>query len=155
MHIAFPPRRRAQRGFTLIELMITVAIIGILLRIAYPAYNNAVVKSRRSEAKTALLDLAQREERFLATSNQYSTSAPELGFASTMTITASAPMTVSVGTASNYTIEVVTSGPTFFTATARPTGPQKTKDLQCQNFVLDSTGVQSISGGTSTASDCW
>jgi type IV pilus assembly protein PilE len=156
MNMPLPSRRARQQGFTLIELMIAVAIIGILMRLAYPIYNQSVVKSRRSEAKTALLDLAQREERYMATTNQYTDSAPALGFAASATVTVAAPMTVSVGTASNYTLDVSVpaSSPTTFTATARPTGTQKTKDLQCGNYTLDNTGKQGVFG-TSSASDCW
>src|SRR3954469_13542635 len=72
--------RRAQCGFTLIELMITVAIIGILAAVAYPAYNSSVRKARRADAKTALLDLAQREERFMSTANTYSDKPSDLGY---------------------------------------------------------------------------
>jgi type IV pilus assembly protein PilE len=154
MNMPLQAPRVGQRGFTLIELMIAVAIIGILLRLALPAYQQSVMKSRRADAKTALLDLAQREERYLATANTYTTSAPALGYASTSTITSASPMTVQNGSASFYTIEVTTSGSTF-TATARPTGVQKTKDTQCQNFTIDNTGAQGVASGTGTATDCW
>jgi type IV pilus assembly protein PilE len=156
MNMPYQAPRARQRGFTLIELMIAVAIIGILLRLAYPAYMNSVMKSRRADAKTALLDLAQREERYLATTNQYTTSAPALGYATGSTITSGSPMTVQNGSSTFYTLEVAVSGPTSntFTATARPTGAQLAKDTQCQNFIIDNTGAQSVSGSGS-ATDCW
>lgn len=154
MNMPFHAPRNGQRGFTLIELMIAVAIIGILLRLALPAYQNSVMKSRRADAKTALLDLAQREERYLATTNQYTTSAPALGYSGTTTVTAAAPMTIQNGSASFYTLEVATSNSTSFTATARPTGPQLAKDTQCGNFMIDNTGRQTISG-SGNATDCW
>jgi type IV pilus assembly protein PilE len=154
MTMPFQAPRRGQHGFTLIELMIAVAIIGILLRIAFPAYQNQVMKSRRADAKTALLDLAQREERYLATANQYTTSAPALGYASTATVTSTSPMTIQNGSSTFYTIEVATSGTTAFTATAKPTGAQLAKDTQCANFIIDNTGRQTISG-TGSATDCW
>jgi type IV pilus assembly protein PilE len=154
MNMPFHAPRNGQRGFTLIELMIAVAIIGILLRLALPAYQNSVMKSRRADAKTALLDLAQREERYLATTNQYTTSAPALGYSGTTTVTAAAPMTIQSGSASFYTLEVATSGTTSFTATARPTGAQLAKDTQCANFIINNTGQQTISG-TGNATDCW
>ena len=68
-----------QIGFTLIELMITVAIIGILSAIAYPSYESYVRKSRRVDAKNALLDLASRQERYFSVNNKYSTTAADLG----------------------------------------------------------------------------
>ena len=59
-------------GFTLIELMVTVAIVAILSAIAYPAYTEYILKSRRTDAKNALLDLAARQERFYSLNNKYS-----------------------------------------------------------------------------------
>ena len=139
-------------GFTLIELMVTVAIVGILARIAYPAFTNSILKSHRAEAKTALLDLAQREERFMSTANAYSTSAPQLGYNSGSTVTASSPMSIMVGSSAYYTMWVATSGVTW-NAQATRTGGQ-VKDTQCGDFKLDSTGVQSVTG-TYTSDKCW
>ena len=64
-------RRKASLGFTLIELMITVAIVGILASIALPAYTDSVLKSRRAEGRTALLDLLQQQERYMTQRNTY------------------------------------------------------------------------------------
>lgn len=71
MHHAFVPRRRAMHGFTLIELMITVAIVALLASIAYPAYTDSVLKGRRAEARTALVELMQQQERYMTQRNTY------------------------------------------------------------------------------------
>ena len=62
---------RAQSGFTLIELMITVAIIGILAAVALPAYTDSVKKGKRAEARAALVNLLQQQERYLTQTNSY------------------------------------------------------------------------------------
>ena len=154
MRIAFPPRRTATGGFTLIELMIVVAIIGVLVRVAYPAYNQSVKKGRRADAKTALLDLAQREERYMATANLYTTSAPLLGYSSG-TITTASPMNVLTGNTAYYQLAVTvpTSAPTTFSATATRTGSQ-VADTQCGDYTLTNTGAQT-SSGTGAVTDCW
>ena len=61
-------------GFTLIEILITVAIVGILAAIAIPAYQDSVTKGRRAEAMALALDLASRQERFFLQNNTYTTS---------------------------------------------------------------------------------
>jgi type IV pilus assembly protein PilE len=154
-----PSLRRRVDGFTLIELMIAVAIIGILVKLAYPAYTQSVLKSHRAEAKGALLDLASREERYFGTANQYTASAPTLGYASGTTLTSAAPLSVMTGNSSYYSLYIVVPDPAApasapsFLATASAVGSQ-VKDTKCANFTLSQSGVQAVSG-TDPAANCW
>jgi type IV pilus assembly protein PilE len=153
------PRLHRGTGFTLIELMSTIAIGAILLAIAVPAYQNQIRKSRRTDARTAVLDLASREERFLSTSNNYSQTNTDLGYGTAF------PVTLGSG---YYKLTVVTPDPAFvkaggtgpsFIITATAAGPQ-TQDTACQQFIVTHLGQQSSvdSNGvttTGTASQCW
>jgi type IV pilus assembly protein PilE len=69
-----------RKGFTLVELMIVVAIAGILAAIAYPNYIDSIRKSRRSLAKTALMDAAQKQEAFYARNASYTGNLADLGY---------------------------------------------------------------------------
>lgn len=62
---------RTERGFTLIELMVTAAIIAILAAVAYPSYMDSVRKGKRAEARTALMDLMQQQERYATQMGTY------------------------------------------------------------------------------------
>jgi type IV pilus assembly protein PilE len=151
-------RERHSRGFTLIELMVTIVIGAVLLSIAVPSYQAQIRKSRRVEARNALLDLAAREERFFSVSNAYTNDPASLGypaggFASTAPI-GSGYYYISVPT-------VVAADPTVptqasFSITATYTGVQ-TRDTNCANFTVTNTGRQSAtnSGGTDSTTTCW
>jgi type IV pilus assembly protein PilE len=149
--------RRASRGFTLIELIIAVAIVGILAAVAMPAYFQSVMKARRSDAKSALLDLAQREERYLSTANNYTFSGSALGYGTGVTVTTAAPLAVTSGSASFYQLSVTVPGTATntFSASAVPTGSQLAKDTECGTFTIDQTGLQGVSPNTANASKCW
>jgi type IV pilus assembly protein PilE len=68
---------QSSRGFTLIELMIVVAIVGILAAVAYPAYEQYVQKGERARAKAFMLDVAQKEERYFSSHGAYCESATD------------------------------------------------------------------------------
>lgn len=142
--------RRIAAGFTLVELLVTIIVATILISIAIPSYQNQVRKSRRTEAKTALLDLASREERYNSTNSGYTSSTTALGFSGV----ASFPVTVGSG---YYQVNVTTTGTTAYTLTATPvtTSPQA-NDTSCASFTLDNTGAQNATNSSGTANPaCW
>ena len=142
------------RGFTLIELMVTVAIAAILASIAVASYHLQVQKSRRTDARTALLDLAGREERYFSLNNAYSSTPSDLGYAGFGAGT-------SVGSG-YYQLDVpvapapVGTAPWAFTLEAEPIGTQL-NDTSCRFFYVDNTGRQwsTDAGGSDTTSTCW
>jgi len=150
--------RNTSRGFSLIELMVVVGIVAVLAVLATNSYSSSVRKSRRTEARTALLDLASREERFMSTNSSYTRTLTELGYSA-----GSLPLTVGNG---YYSVDIpvinftaaTSNTPARFTITAAPVaGKGQDKDSACATFSVDSTGLQSStnSGGASTTATCW
>ena len=124
-------------GFTLLELMIVVVIIGILLGIALPSYQSYVLKSNRTEARAALLDIAARQERYAAQNNRY-VGIGRLGVSRT---TPKGYYTMSAGAGGSLN--------TCYVITATANGAQA-NDTDCLTITYDSTGAK---GGTTA--NCW
>ena len=155
-------------GFTLVELMIVVLIASILVGISVPLYQTQVQHSRRTDAKTALLDAAVREEKYLTLNNSYTTTALNLGY-TTLGIPIGSGyynLYVCVGTAeAAATTPCVgwttgASGATFVVSAVPVTGTSQAKDSSCLYYAVDNTGAQfaanSTAGtGTNTTSTCW
>jgi type IV pilus assembly protein PilE len=151
-------RIRGARGFTLVELMITIVIGAILASLAIPAYNSYIRKSRRTDAKTALQDLAALEERYFSTQNVYSANAADFGYAAwgvpvgngyyqlaaPVIVPATPPTLLSPGgTPASYTL----------TAVPQP-GTDQVGDTACTSFSLTSGGVQSAVPAANSV-QCW
>ena len=156
------PRRR-NRGFTLVELIVAMVILATLAAIAIPSYTNYVLKSHRTEAKSALLDAASLEERFFSTSNTYTNDPTQLGYSVT-----TPPVPVGTG---YYVISAINvlppvaptplipgGTPATFTITAVPApGSQQVNDTACAVFTINSAGQQTAqtSGGVDNTAGCW
>ena len=128
-----PTSYRSASGFTLVELMVTVAIVAILLGIAVPSYSLYMKKSRRGEAESALMDVAQRQQAYLLDQRAY---APDLATLNT---------SVSADVTSYYTVTIATgAAPPTFTVTATP----KAGTAQAGDYTLtiDNTAAKTPTG---------
>lgn len=131
--------QKASRGFTLIEMMIVVVILGILVSIALPSYQEHVRKGYRAEGQAFLNDVAARQERYNSQNNTYITAVSDenlrkLGVAAQ---SQTKRYTLSLASTNGYTL---TATPTF-------------SDPKCGNLTLDAQGVRDVTSGDKDY--CW
>lgn len=131
---------KRNHGFTLIELMIVVAVIGILAAIAYPSYVESVRKSNRADAKSTMLQVANQEERYYTENNVYG-SIVDIGNVASPVPSQSGRHNITVATANANTTYTITATPVV----ADPT---------CGNLTMTNTGVTGNSAGAA-AGICW
>lgn len=137
---------KKNEGFTLIELMITVAVIGILASIAYPSYQEQVRKSRRADAQGALLELSNFMERFFTENNRYDQNRAGNAVALPFAESPKDGMTKYY----DLSFQAGALNQTQYTLQAVPKGAQAND--RCGTFRLTHTGARSVS---TTATDCW
>lgn len=132
------------KGFTLIELMIAVAIIGIVAAITYPSYTDYVARTNRAEGQQELVRIANLMEQYFLDHRAYPTDLSKLG------------LTVSGGgvfTGENlYKVTAAQSNNFDYTLTATPQGVQASRDANCGSLTLDSLGTKGADGN---AAECW
>ncbi len=132
---------RQSQGFTLIEMMIVVAMIAIIATIALGSYRDSTVRANRSAAASYILEVANLQERYLLDNRDY---APNM-----VTLGASAPPEVS----NNYTVTISDPGgaaPAYLISAA-PKGAQASDDTACGTLTLDNLGTKGDAGGAR----CW
>jgi type IV pilus assembly protein PilE len=137
-----------QRGFTLIELMIAIAIIAILASVAYPSYTEYVRKGRRSDAIVEINRVSQALERWRGNNPTYNATVVQLGVATAGTNTFTA-------LSGYYTIAISNAAPFTYTVTASAAGRQ-TSDTRCATMAMAvNGGTITYTSSTAPAAECW
>ena len=139
-------KSHSKTGFTLIELIMVMAIVGVILSIALPSYKQSLYKARRAEAKTLLLDLANRQEQLMLDSSTYTTDLAQLGYSEDKADDRLySPKLHPCASGSIETCYLLTAVPLKDSS--------QEKDKNCTSFSLDSFGKKTATGDAKD--ECW
>ncbi|NIV18345.1 MAG: prepilin-type N-terminal cleavage/methylation domain-containing protein [Woeseiaceae bacterium] len=142
-----------QRGVTLLELLIVVAIVAIIGAFAYPSYIQYVVETKRTAAKTTMLQVADRQQQFFMDNKRFAANLTNLGFAADPLFVADDGRSVAAGDPDAvYTLSVVNVAATTYTVISAPLGAQLERDGKCGTLTLNQAGTRDALGG---GGDCW
>jgi type IV pilus assembly protein PilE len=142
-----------QRGMTLIELMVVVAIVAIVFALAFPSYERYVVRTKRTVAQNALLQVADRQQQFFMDNKQFAANLTNLGFnANPFVVDDEGSATVAAAADAVYSITLSNVTQTTWTATAAPLHGQLSRDTNCGSLSITQAGTKASSGG---GANCW
>ena len=137
----------------LIELMVVVAIVGILGALAYPSYVQHIVDTKRTSAKNILMQVADRQQQFFMDNKRYTSDLTDLGFSANPLFVSSDGAPAAAGdTDTVYVFGLANVAATTYIAVAAPLAGQLKRDTDCGTLTLNQAGAQAATG---TADDCW
>lgn len=130
------------RGFTLVEMMIAVAIVAILTAVSYPSYTEYVKRSNRSEGQALLSDTAAAQERYFSQNNVYITSDADIAKLNARSDSTTGKYSLSLDERDTGVGYLLTATPNF-------------TDTDCGNLTLNDLGARDITGTVKTRDECW
>ena len=130
--------QKYQNGLTLIEIMVTVAIVAIIAMVAIPSYQRQALKGKRADGMAILMDAAARQERYIIDNNQYASTMTALKFADALSQKGHYKVTIALPTTTSYKMIAVAQG-------------GQANDA-CKNLIIESNGARSSS---SALTKCW
>ena len=142
-----------QAGFTLIELMVVVAIVAIIFAFAFPSYERYVVRAKRAVGQNVLMQVADRQQQFFMDNKRFAADLTNLGFGATpFVVDDDGVSTVAGDTDAVYSVALSNVTATTWTATATPLNGQLSRDTSCGNLTINQAGAKGKSGA---GDNCW